>query len=208
MHVVGNSMGGFAAADLAIHHPARLKTLTLVDAAGVTSNAIAKNPLGEKFALAALGGSPIAGQVDEHGRPRAFDFLRRPAGVHALMAIVARHPTRISRELLAEQLLGTGSPGFIPSMKALIHYDYRGRLGEIASPTLILQGEKDLLVPLGDAYFYEHAIADTELVTFADTGHVPMLERPVAFNEVVLDFVARAEARAATASEPAAAAAE
>src|SRR4051812_14011138 len=46
--VVGNSMGGFVAAEMAIRHPERVERLTLVDAAGV-STAIGRNPVSERF---------------------------------------------------------------------------------------------------------------------------------------------------------------
>ena len=189
VHLVGNSMGGFTAAEVAIRHPERVTTLTLVDAAGITSNQIAKNPLAERFAVTALGGNGAATATGPDGQPRLLQLLRRPAGVHAALAIVARHPTRLARDLLREQFHSLGSPGFMPAMQAIFHYDFVERLPEIACPTLIIQGEKDLLVPLGDAYAFEQRIAKSTVVTFADTGHVPMFERPAAFNAALLEFI-------------------
>ena len=189
VHVVGNSMGGFTAAETAIRHPGRVTTLTLVDAAGITSREIAKNPVAQHFAVTVLGGNGAATATNAEGTPRALTMMRRPAGVHAAMAIVARHPTRLARDLLGEQLQSLGSAGFMPAMEAIFHYDFVGRLPEIGCPTLIVQGEKDLLVPLGDAYEFERLIPKSTVLTFADTGHVPMMERPAAFNAALLEFV-------------------
>lgn len=189
VHIVGNSMGGFTAAETAIRHPERVLTLTLVDAAGITSREIAKNPVAQQFAVTILGGNGVATATDERGRPRALTLMRRPAGVHAVMAMVARHPTLLARDLLGEQLQSLGSPGFMPALDSIFHYDFVERLPEIGCPTLIVQGEKDLLVPLGDAYEFERLIPQSTVLTFADTGHVPMLERPAAFNAALLEFV-------------------
>ena len=53
----------------------------------------------------------------------------------------------------------------------------------------MIQGENDILVPLGDALEFCELIPDAELLTMADTGHVPMFERPVQFNDALLAFV-------------------
>ena len=197
VHVVGNSMGGFTAAETAIRHRERVETLTLVDAAGITTREIAKNPLAQHFATTVLGGNGAATATDAEGRPRALSLLRRPAGVHALMAMVARHPTLLARDLLGEQLQSLGSPGFMAAMDAIFHYDFIERLPEIDCPTLIVQGEKDLLVPLGDAFEFQRRIPRSKVITFADTGHVPMMERADAFNRALLEFVSAGEPGAA-----------
>ena len=62
---------------------------------------------------------------------------------------------------------------------------------QIACPTLIVWGQNDLLISARDASVYEELIPDSELVVFADTGHVAMLERPDAFNALLRDFLAR-----------------
>ena len=51
-------------------------------------------------------------------------------------------------------------------------------------------GEKDAVLPLRDAHEFERLIPDSRKVVLADTGHVPQLERPEAFNRTLLEFVA------------------
>lgn len=184
--LVGNSMGGFTAAETAIRHPERVDDLVLVDAAGISSATIAQSPFSERFARAIL-------SRGQNGPPRDLTpMLRRPGLIALAMGFVARYPTVISRDVLAEQLLSVGAPAFQDSFDAIIAYDFRDRIGEISCPTLILQGAEDILVPLGDAHQYAEAIEGGEVVVFDDTGHVPMLERPVDFNNVVLEFIDRA----------------
>ena len=52
-------------------------------------------------------------------------------------------------------------------------------------------GRNDILVPVDDAEMYEHLIgANARSVVFDDTGHLPMLERPSRFNELLTGFIA------------------
>ena len=121
------------------------------------------------------------------GDPRRL--LRRPGYIHLAFGAVMRHPTRLARDLLVEQLEGMGKPGFGPALHALMTYDFRDRLGEIAAPTLVVQGTEDVLVPLGDAREFERRIPRATSLVLEDTGHVPMLERPATFNRALLEFL-------------------
>ena len=85
---------------------------------------------------------------------------------------------------------GAGKPGFHDALRACLEYDFRDRLPEISCPTLIVWGEKDAVLPLQDAHQFERLIPDSRKMVLDDTGHVPQLERPEAFNQVLLDFVA------------------
>jgi pimeloyl-ACP methyl ester carboxylesterase len=184
--LAGNSMGGFIGAEVAIKFPPRVERLVLVSAAGITIEHQRNEPVMgvlyrteriSKFLVTAL-----AARADElAGRPR----LRR-----ALLAFVAAHPDRLPGPLVAEQLRGTGKPGFLPALDALTGYPIRERLPEIAAPTLIVWGAEDRLVPLRDADVFEELIPDSRKVVFDETGHVAMLERPGRFNRLLLDFLA------------------
>ena len=106
------------------------------------------------------------------------------------MNLVVRHPDRLPAALAAEQVRGAGKPGFIPALQALIGYDVRDRLPEVACPTLIVWGERDRLITVRDADVFEELIPDSRKVIFEDTGHVAMLERPEEFNELLEKFLA------------------
>ena len=85
---------------------------------------------------------------------------------------------------------GAGKPGFQDALRACLDYDFRDRLPEIACPTLVLWGEKDAILPAGDADEFERLIPDARKIVMSDTGHVPMLERPATFNDTLMDFLA------------------
>ncbi len=77
----------------------------------------------------------------------------------------------------------------MPAFDALSSYDITDRLGEIACPTLIVQGTEDILVPVGDAYEFARHIPHAATLILEDTGHVPMFERPLTFNRALLEFL-------------------
>jgi pimeloyl-ACP methyl ester carboxylesterase len=115
---------------------------------------------------------------------------RRARLRQAALAIVARHPTQLPAPLAAEQIRGAGKPGFLQALGAIIGYDVRERLPELACPTLIVWGEGDRLISVADADVFAELIPDSRRVIFEDTGHVAMLERPASFNAVLEEFLA------------------
>jgi pimeloyl-ACP methyl ester carboxylesterase len=184
--LVGNSMGGFIGAEVAIKFPQRVEQLVLVSAAGISiehqRNDVALDALYRTERIGKLVMTRIALASDE--------LARRPGLRKALLRFVAAHPDQLDPRLVAEQIRGTGTPGFLPALDALTDYPIRERLPEIACPTLIVWGREDKLVPVRDADTFEELIPDSRKVVFDDTGHVAMLERPDRFNRLLLDFLA------------------
>lgn len=184
--LVGNSMGGFVAAELAIRFPQRAERLVLVSAAGLSVEQL-RHDRGmavlrrAEFLVSAYAGW-FASKSDVVARR---ERLRRGA-----LSIIAAHPERLPAQLVAENLRGSGKPGYVPAVEALTTYPIRERLPEIACPTLIVWGARDLLVPVGDAYEFARLIPDSRVVVYPETGHVAMLERPTAFNALLLAFLA------------------
>ncbi|HEY4913663.1 MAG TPA: alpha/beta hydrolase, partial [Candidatus Dormibacteraeota bacterium] len=64
-----------------------------------------------------------------------------------------------------------------------------GRLGEIATPTLVIVGDQDLPHCLANADLITSKITGSRKVIIEDAAHLPSLERPEAFNRVLLDFL-------------------
>jgi 4,5:9,10-diseco-3-hydroxy-5,9,17-trioxoandrosta-1(10),2-diene-4-oate hydrolase len=108
----------------------------------------------------------------------------------ALFGIVAHKPGELPPALIAEQVRGSGKPGFVPALDAITNYPIRDRLGEIACPTLIVWGTEDMLVPVRDADEFERLIPNARKVVWRETGHVAMIERPAAFNRLLEAFLA------------------
>jgi pimeloyl-ACP methyl ester carboxylesterase len=182
--LVGNSMGGFIAAEVAIQYPARVQRLVLVSAAGLTveyqRNERALGALRYARRLLLAWGGFVGARSDA--------IASRPRARRMLMRLVVHDADRLPAPLIAEQFRGAGSPGFVDALDALTDYPIRARLGEIACPTLIVWGTEDKLVPVRDAAEFERLIPNARKVVWAQTGHAPMLERPAAFNALVEEF--------------------
>jgi pimeloyl-ACP methyl ester carboxylesterase len=184
--IVGNSMGGFIGAELAIQFPHRVERLVLVSAAGLTVERLRNEP-----ALAVL--RRLERQLMFWGgwaATRSDTLARRPRARRAVMRFVVAQPEKLPAALITEQIRGSGKPGFVDALDALTNYPIRDRLGEIACPTLIVWGSEDRIVPVRDAFEFERLIPDSRKVIYADTGHMAMLERPAAFNALLDEFLA------------------
>jgi pimeloyl-ACP methyl ester carboxylesterase len=183
--IVGNSMGGFVGAELAIRFGTWVDKLVLVSAAGLTVEHQRNEPalalLRRGSKLLALGTGWLASKSEE--------LARRPRSRRAMLNLVTAHPDRLPAPLVSEQLRGSGKPGFIDALDALTDYPIRDRLGEITAPTLVVWGAEDMLVPVRDAWKFRELIPDARVVVYEDTGHVAMLERPAAFNALVQEFL-------------------
>jgi pimeloyl-ACP methyl ester carboxylesterase len=186
--VVGNSMGGFIAAELAIAFPQRVERLVLISAAGVSTAAQAQ-PKRARFAPALRRVETVIAASSAWVASKSDTVARRARLREATLSVVVRHPDRLPPALAAEQLRGAGKPGFIPALQAILDYDIRERLPEIACPTLIVWGASDRLVTVNDADVFAELIPNSRKVIFEDTGHVAMLERPAAFNALLKDFL-------------------
>ncbi len=180
--VVGNSMGGFIGAELAMFRAERVDRLVLIGPVGISSTNIQRRPL--------VTGARLATGLAAYAAGQSRAIVARPRLRHLAFSLVLRHPTLLRPDLLHEIMAGTGAPGFVPALDALLYYDFTDRLPEVKCPTLLVWGAKDTLVPVEDADEFERLIPDARTVVFDDTGHMPMAERPVEFNELLRRFLA------------------
>jgi pimeloyl-ACP methyl ester carboxylesterase len=181
--VIGSSLGGFVASELAITEPSRVEHLVLVSSAGVTWSRARREP------------AAVLGRIMRAAAPLAFRYqmegLRRRGLRHRAYRGIVHEPVALDPRLLFEITVpALRAPGFYDAMTTLVGYDIRDRLGEIEVPTLIVWGRQDRVVPSRSAPFYRDLIGDNaELVVFDGCGHLPMLERPVRFNRLVDEFL-------------------
>ncbi len=181
--IVGNSMGGFVGAEVALAFPTRVTRLVLVSAAGLSVAHMKKEPL--------LTLARIWAVTATRTGARAEPVVRRARLRRVALQTVVRYPEKLSIPLTAELVAGAGTPGFVGGLDAILSYKIRERLSEIEVPTLIVWGRNDILVPVSDASTFEELIgANAHAVIFEDTGHLSMLERPSRFNALLADFIA------------------
>jgi pimeloyl-ACP methyl ester carboxylesterase len=179
--VVGHSMGGFTAAEIAIQFPKRVERLVLEAAAGISTNDVQREPM--------LAGARMLGGLLARTAAQSRELSRRPRSRWLALNIAVRYPSRIPSDFAFELLSHADTEGFMPALTAIIDYDFRERLSQIQCPTLVVWGDHDMLVPLADADEYVRVIPGARKVVFEDTGHSPMMERPQKFNDMLVDFL-------------------
>ena len=183
-HVVGASMGGAIAQEMAIHFPARVRTLTSL----MSSTGDPKLPGPERKALAALAKKT---PLDRAGYVRNFVEI---------WAVIAGDGLPFDRERMARQGAasydrGSNPPGVPRQMLAIIASGNRKKaLRGIRTPTLVIHGTRDPLIPFAAGIDTAHAIPGAELLAIDGMGH--WLPREVWPR--IVDAIARHAAAAGT----------
>jgi 3-oxoadipate enol-lactonase len=180
--VVGNSMGGFVAAEALIQESERFAKLVLISAAGISHASAIRGPavVGARMMVIV---SPFLFGLEERR-------LRRPGLRHQLMRQVFYAPLKLRYELVYEFVhSGPGSEGFLPAVQGLNGYDFLDSLEEVEVPAWIVWGRNDHVVPPADSVGYGNRLHNSRTSIYDKTGHCAMAERPVRFNRELEEFL-------------------
>lgn len=172
-HVVGQSMGGWAALGFALDHPDRALSLLLADTpAGIFTPDI-------RTALVEYG-KIIATSPPPH---------QLPLGSHpALGGQLARED--LARSFLYGQIGGMATPPPPTEITdLLLATDHTSRIGELAAPTLFVVGEDDPIFPPKLIHEASSLISGSQVEVMTGAGHSPYFETPEAWNDTVLRFM-------------------
>src|SRR3954470_9018364 len=137
--VIGNSMGGFIGAELALAFPTRVRKLVLISAAGISAENMWREPIMAVGRLMAVGAARTG--------VRHLPVVNRPRLRRAALQLVIRYPERLSVPLASELVVGAGTQGFVGGLDAVLGYSFRDRLPEIEVPTLICWGPHGGVLP-------------------------------------------------------------
>ncbi len=173
-HIVGQSMGGWAALGFAIEHPGRTTSLVLADTTAGIFNDRIRGTLADY-------GKVIASAPTPDEWPLGF----HPAvGTQLLVEDLAR-------SFLYGQLGSlTDPPSPLEIVEVLLSTDHTGRIAEVTAPTLFVVGEYDPIFPPGLIEAASAFIAGSRVVVVPDTGHSPYFERSDQWNDIVTRFLA------------------
>ncbi|MFH8252595.1 alpha/beta fold hydrolase [Microbacterium sp. B2969] len=181
--VVGSSMGGRVALELAVARPDLVSALVLAAPAlpGVNwSQAVRAYGEAEDDAVA---GGDLAEATEVNLRMWVDGPNRTAADVEPGF--------RGAVEAMLLHALEVQTPWWQELEEDLLVPDLGDRLGVVAVPTLVLVGDEDVEDFQVLARRIASAIPDARLATLARTAHFPNLEQPEAFDALVLDFLAR-----------------
>ncbi|NYJ21342.1 4,5:9,10-diseco-3-hydroxy-5,9,17-trioxoandrosta-1(10),2-diene-4-oate hydrolase [Leifsonia psychrotolerans] len=182
--IIGNSMGGSVAAELAAMEPSRVRRLALMGPGGL--------------AVSVFGTDPSEGAL------RLFEFLDDPTRERmvAWVTTMVSDPATITEELIDERMANALADGAIERSRAIFasvfepaftaaHQPLWSRAEQIPMPTLMIWGRDDRMLPFDQAHFANRRLPDVELHTFSRCGHWAQIERKRDFERVVTEFFTR-----------------
>lgn len=173
-YVVGLSMGGLIAQQLALAEPNLVDALVLCDTGAAMLPRMAE-------ALA-----EIARGVRDEGFPDSRGVVASTSLAWSDHTIAHQPHVARSNQREAES---TDPDVWARAAFAVIEHDTRADLDRITAPTLLVWGEEDGLIPLKRASgVLLDGLPDARLVTIPDAGHVVNLEQPTAFDEAIVGF--------------------
>jgi pimeloyl-ACP methyl ester carboxylesterase len=175
--VGGNSLGGHIALRMALRHPDRVAGLVLTGSSGLF----------------------------ERGFERAVP--RRPTEnwIRDKMRGIFHDPLHVTAELVSELCAFLGNMRNVIHMiriaRCAKHDSVRDELPSITCPVLLVWGRNDEITPLETANEFHDLLPASELQLIDECGHVPMVEHPDKFNDLLAAFLLRISGGAA--GEPA-----
>jgi pimeloyl-ACP methyl ester carboxylesterase len=161
--VVGNSIGGWIAAEMALLHSPRITSVVLVDAVGIED---VEHPVVDFFSLT----MPEITQLSFHN-PAASTF----------------DPSALTD---AERLLLAGNRATLRTLggTSMLDSTLAARLADVAVPTLVVWGESDQIVLPDYGRTFAAGIPGAVFLLLSEAGHLPQIERPEQLLVAVWNF--------------------
>jgi len=175
-HVLGVSLGGMIAQEVALRHPDRVERLVL----GCTTP-------GGKLSIRPLEASMAAfqhagGEDLEADLRRVMPFLYTDAYIEEQAEEI--------EAFIQRRMEGRMAPsGYFAQMSAVMTHDASARLGQIRAKTMVITGEVDMLVPPVNSLLIAQRIPGAKLVVLPGAPHRLYAESADAFNKEVLEFL-------------------
>jgi 3-oxoadipate enol-lactonase len=188
-HVVGVSMGGMIAQELALRHPTRVRSLVLACTYAKPDNDIEQTRQ--------LGVEQLGGSVSPQGEIQVDLSQLDPMAFFQMLLPLAFNQSFIENELpkLMEVFAGALQHGFsmeaiLSQVSAVMSHDTTDRLHQIGAPTLVITGDNDRLVPPRCSDVLAARIPGARLAKIPGGSHGFNFETPDVFNREVLAFLA------------------
>jgi len=175
-HIVGISMGGFVALELALRHAEVVDRLVLV----------ATSARSLIFALLSPG---IRSVIFSNNQMEPGEAKRRAISLLMAPGYAESHPEEMERIAAIGRTERITKAAYNRQLNACLRHNVSRRLGQIQAPTLVIHGMDDPGFAVKDGANLAKKIPGARLVLHPDTGHIVIIERADEFNREVLDFL-------------------
>ncbi|MEA2149831.1 MAG: hypothetical protein QOD69_1661 [Solirubrobacteraceae bacterium] len=177
VHVLGISMGGMVAQELALAHPERVRSLTL----GCTSCGGTQSRQTDQAVIRALTAAVLSRDQDRMLRT-GFSFVVAPA--------YAADPAHYDAFVAAARLHPPDIPLLMSQQAAVVGHDTYARLRGLRVPTLVVHGSGDQLLAAVNGDLVASLIPGARLELLEDAGHLFFWEQPQRAARLVREHVA------------------
>jgi len=172
-HVYGISMGGMIAQELTLQHPERVRSLILGCTAAGGPTAIQAAPEVGQMLMARGVLSP------EEAAEAAIPFVYDSSTPRA----------RIDEDLNVRRPWFPRAEAYMAQLQGILAWEAYRRLPQIATPTLVIHGENDRLVPAGNGKLIAGRIPGAKLVMLAHASHIYPTDQTEASHGAILEFL-------------------
>lgn len=181
-YLMGASAGGLVALGTALGQPGRVQRLVLVGAVGFGREVT--------WGLRLLT-LPLVGEIATYPLPWTIRYSLRHnyADLSCITEDLVQEYYRVRRQPGAQAALLSVLRNGLALGGLRSHLVLRNELASLQTPTLLLWGERDKIVPVKHAFVGQRLIPHAQLHIFPNTGHDPATERPAEVARVVADFL-------------------
>ena len=174
-HLMGVSMGGMIAQEYALAYPADLRSVTFA------CTYAAPGPFCSRMFSMWADMAPVVG----------VPFVMRDVTLWAFtLPFFEQRTAELEEFETAMRYMDQPVHAYLAQLAVIQAHDTTSRLGEITTPSLVLAGEEDILIPVALSRRIHEGIPGSEWAT-TKGGHGCIWEHPAEFNRTYLDFVAR-----------------
>jgi 3-oxoadipate enol-lactonase len=178
-HIVGISMGGMVAQEIALAAPDRVRTLTL----GCTFPGGPEATMTDMTVVGLLAEAVLSGDQERTLRVGyevmvAAEYADREGAYELYSELAGQHPAPI--------------PVLMAQLSAIMGHDTSGRLAQIEAPTLVIHGTEDRLMDVANGELIARLIPGARLELLEGSGHMFFWEQPDRSAQLVRDHVTAA----------------